>query len=327
MSYIESATSGGDPLNPASRDRLGGQPTHSPTKASVNRPATAARSDDEKARRKAALDKLLRDIDTSLDEANKANASGANRPKTKAHNMVRDLGERYRHRSELQRARAAAQKTFGVKPRKSGRKRAALMMGLGAMTLSTVAATGPELRTKSVPVIQDVSVDATRYRVHAAKIGASDAFKQALIEEEGVRQTVYRDVAGYPTVGGGHLIRSEDGLSVGDRISYDRVLDFLEDDLAIAEEGVRRLVGDLPIYQHEFDALLDLVYNVGEGNVSAQESPRLNAAIAAGDYETIADELRYPTAAGKKARGLEFRSERRVAIFEQASYEDPREQS
>ena len=77
----------------------------------------------------------------------------------------------------------------------------------------------------------------------------------------------------------------------------------------------------------DLDALLDLVYNVGEGNVSAQESPRLNAAIAAGDYETIADELRYTTAAGKKARGLEFRSERRVAIFEQASYEDPREQS
>jgi GH24 family phage-related lysozyme (muramidase) len=325
MSTIETATAGGDPLNPKQLRRSAvSTPKVARTPSNVAAPGPL-RSDADKARQKAALEKLLRDIDTSIDEANKANVSGQSRRKSKAHIMVRDLRDRFRHRSDLKRARKAAQKAFGVRSRPSGQKRAALMMGLGAMTLSTVAATGPDIRSKSVPVIQDASVDATRYRVHAAKISASDAFKQALIEEEGVRQTVYRDVAGYPTVGVGHLVRSHDGLNVGDRISYDQVLDFLEDDLAIAEEGVRRLVGDLPIYQHEFDALLDLVYNVGEGNVSERKSPRLNAAIEAGDYESIADELHYHHAAGKKARGLEFRSERRAAMFEQASYEDPRE--
>lgn len=327
MSTIEAATSCGDPLNPKPliRDAVSA-PTASKSGSLADNRVAGDRAAGDRARRKAALDKLLRDIDTSIDAANRPVAPGPVRNKSKAHAIVRDLRDRYRHRSALRRARKAAQKTFGIKARVSGRRRAALMMGLGAMTMSTVAATNDDVRTKSVPVIQDVSLDATQNRIHAAKISASDVFKQALIEEEGVRQTVYRDVAGYPTVGVGHLVRPQDNLNVGDRISYARVLDFLEDDIAIAEEAVRRLVGNLPIYQHEFDALVDLVYNVGEGNVSERKSPRLNAAIAAGDYETIADELNYTTAAGRVARGLEFRSERRAAIFQQASYEDPREQ-
>ena len=52
-----------------------------------------------------------------------------------------------------------------------------------------------------------------------------------------MRYTVYRDVAGYPTVGVGHLVESEDRLRVGDRISERRVLDFLDADLAEADRG------------------------------------------------------------------------------------------
>ena len=88
---------------------------------------------------------------------------------------------------------------------------------------------------------------------------------------------------------------------------------------------MRELVGDLPLYQHEFDALVDLVYNVGPGNVAEDESPRLNAAIQARDYDAIAAELNYTHAAGQVARGLQFRSERRENMFSEASYEDPRE--
>lgn len=171
------------------------------------------------------------------------------------------------------------------------------------------------------------TVDPTQTRVMAHKLSVSQSFKQALIEEEGVREVVYRDVAGYPTVGVGHLVLPEDGLYVGQRISYTRILDFLERDLAKAEAAVQRLVGDLKLYQHEFDALVDLVYNVGEGNVSPDESPRLNAAIAAGDYEAIADQLDYRHAGGKVAKGLAIRSERRAQIFMDASYDNPRVQT
>ena len=282
------------------------------------------KSDSQRAKEKAAVQRLLDGIDIP-EKSSSRSPSGKSRTKAQATNVVESLRERVEHRRELSRARRAVRKAFGVDTRPSARKRAALMMGLGAMTLGSVAATGSSRNIDRPAIVAPLSIDATKQRVHAMEISASEAFKQALIEEEGVRQTVYRDVAGYPTVGIGHLVLPEDGLRVGDTIEYDQVLDFLESDLDKAEDAVRRLVGDLPLYQHEFDALLDLVYNVGEGNVSEHKSPRLNAAINAGDYESIADELHYHHAAGKKAKGLEIRSERRSSMFEQASYENPRD--
>tara|TARA_R110002072_G_scaffold15856_15_gene62745 strand:+ start:78 stop:707 length:630 start_codon:yes stop_codon:yes gene_type:complete len=195
-------------------------------------------------------------------------------------------------------------------------------VGLAAFTAPSALRTGSDDSESSLTIGSD---DPTQNRIHASRISTSAQFKRALVQEEGVRQVVYRDVAGYPTVGVGHLIEPQDNLRVGDRVSKERVLGFLDGDIAEAEGHVRDLVGDLPLFQHEFDALVDLVYNVGRGNVSASESPRLNAAIDAGDYDRIASELDYTHAAGRVARGLEFRSERRAAIFVSASYEDPRE--
>ena len=161
-------------------------------------------------------------------------------------------------------------------------------------------------------------------RVDASHLKASDRMKRALAEEEGIRLEVYRDVAGYPTVGIGHLVLPQDDLQVGETITKKRAMDFLTHDLAKAEKAVARLLGDLPVYQHEFDALVDLVYNVGEGGVSEHRSPRLNEAVAQGDYDGIARELDYTSAGGATYRGLALRSERRAAIFEAADYENPR---
>jgi len=221
----------------------------------------------------------------------------------------------------MRRARASAKKALGVDPDMSVRKQASVLMSAGAVGLAAFTAPPVENHTGTTVTQLDF---AENVRQPALILAASDEFKNALIEEEGVRYTVYRDVAGYPTVGVGHLVQPDDGLRVGDRISEEQVLEFLENDLRTAERGVRQLVGDLRLHQHEFDALLDLVYNVGIGNVSPSESPRLNDAIARADYEAIADELHYTTARGKVARGLEFRSERRAQIFMNASYDDPR---
>lgn len=240
-----------------------------------------------------------------------------------AQKFLRRIRRHRRHRSDLKLARQAAQQVFGTKPSISTRKRATLMMGAGAMSLA--AFTGPPTSTSHANQQMVMSVEDNDIRKPTALLKASDAFKQALIEEEGVRYTVYRDVAGYPTVGVGHLITPQDNLRIGDRVSEDQVLKFLEQDLKIAERGVRTLASDLPLFQHEFDALLDLVYNVGLGNASEGKSPKLNAAIADGDYDGIAVELDYTHAGGKVARGLEFRSERRAQIFMDGTYENPRE--
>lgn len=193
----------------------------------------------------------------------------------------------------------------------------ALALSAGVMGLSTAAMPAPK-----PPPIESKKSERRR---PAALLTASDELLEAMIEEEGARRTVYRDVAGYPTVGVGHLVTRADHLEVGDRVSRDQVLDFLERDVAEAQQAVRRLVGDLPLAQNEYDALVDLAFNVGEGNLSAERSPGLNAAIAARDYEAIAAELDYHHAAGQMARGLVYRSVRRENIFLDASYADPRE--
>jgi len=274
----------------------------------------------------ARLEAILTDFNRPLDDIDWSRAPSRSGNNGKSKGIFERLNRQRRHRRDLRRARRAAYQAFHIKPKLSARRRATLMLGAGALGLT--AFTGPPKARKAFGIDEDmqrVVDDVAGVRKPAALMKASGTFKQALIEEEGVRYTVYRDVAGYPTVGVGHLILPEDDLQVGDRVDEAQVLQFLEHDLAKAEQGVRLLVGALPLHQHEFDALLDLVYNVGLGNVSENESPRLNTAIESRDYEAIAAELDYTHAGGKFARGLQFRSERRAKIFMKGRYGDPRQ--
>lgn len=221
----------------------------------------------------------------------------------------------------LRRKANADHVTAGNTIRRMRKRKAALAMSAAVMTVSPGMV---EFGRQAPAYVAAMHLDGFDVRLHPAQLRASEAMKEALAEEEGVRLTVYRDVAGYPTVGVGHLVTEADGLKVGDRITYGQALEFLERDLAHAEDAVARLTGDLPLFQNEFDALVDLVYNVGEGNVSQSESPRLNSAIAARDYDAIAAELDYFHAGGAFTDGLVYRSERRQAIFMNAAYDDPR---
>ena len=201
-------------------------------------------------------------------------------------------------------------------------RKAALALSAGVMGLSSAAMGTISAEPARAAAVQ---ADSPRVRLPARELRASQSLKEALVQEEGVRDTVYRDVAGFATVGCGHLVAPADGLRLGDRVSYDRILDFLEQDLAEAEAAIGRVAGDLPLFQHEYDALVDLVYNVGEGVLSAKKSPRLMEAIAAHDYDAMSRELEYKYAGGQLARGLAYRSMRRTRIFMNAAYDDPRE--
>lgn len=206
------------------------------------------------------------------------------------------------------------------------RRKAALALSAAAIGLGSgaFATTISASNTAENVTVEKVLPEAGLMRLDASQYTSSDRLKEAIAQEEGVRLTVYRDVGGHLTVGVGHRVTASDGLSLGDTISYDHAIDLLEQDLALAEGIVRDLVGDLPLFQNEFDALVDLVYNVGEGTVSAARSPSLNSAIAQGDHDAIAEQLVYQQSNGRFAPGLAYRSERRTAIFLHARYEDPR---
>jgi GH24 family phage-related lysozyme (muramidase) len=228
----------------------------------------------------------------------------------------REIDDR-RQRSAPPRARQRAALVYRMHQRK-----AALALSAGVVGLSGAAMGMISTEPARAAAVQ---ADTPLVRLPARELRASQSFKEALVQEEGVRDVVYRDVAGFPTVGVGHLVTPADGLRLGERVSYDTILDFLEQDLAEAEAAIGEIVGDLPLFQHEFDALVDLVYNVGPGALSVKKSPRLMEAIAAHDYDAMARELEYRYAGGQLARGLAYRSMRRTQIFLNAAYDDPRE--
>ncbi|BDI61447.1 lysozyme [Qipengyuania nanhaisediminis] len=250
------------------------------------------------------------------------------RERFRRHRQARNARREERSAARLDRDRSGP----SARPRRRRHKRTALALGMTSLSLagtSQMALSADPIAAASIPSPDPAALEPAdpSERRDANDLSVSDNLLDALVEEEGVRYDVYKDVAGYPTVGVGHLVLPRDNLRLGDTISHERAIRLLENDLKKAEDGVRRLVGNLPINQHEFDALADLVFNVGEGTVSAAKSPRLNAAIAAGDYEKIADQLHYTTARNKVARGLIYRSERRAQIFLSGEYGDPREKS
>ena len=149
-----------------------------------------------------------------------------------------------------------------------------------------------------------------------ANLKTDAAGKTFIKDHEGFRNDVYKDTAGNPTVGYGHLVTGSDQLKVGDEITAIQGDAFFESDVPKSEKGVREGVGELPLSQNEFNALTDLVFNVGPGGLTTDKSPNLMKAIAAGDYAGMSEQLKYTKdSAGNRPKGLVDRSEDRKQLF------------
>ena len=144
-------------------------------------------------------------------------------------------------------------------------------------------------------------------------------------EAEDLRFDVYGDTGEVLTVGWGHRVISNDKLEEGQIITIEQAEELFETDLREAEKTVRNLVGSkTQLSQPEFDALVDLAFNVGAGTLSKKKSPRLNRAIASEDndlkYFAMSNELRYTKdAKGVQQGGLIKRSAARKRKFTQGT--------
>jgi len=78
---------------------------------------------------------------------------------------------------------------------------------------------------------------------------------------EGCRLTVYKDIAGYKTVGLGHLVKPGEDFSGG--ITREQAEELLRQDVADAEAAIHRRV-TVPLTQNQFDALVDWVFNFSD---------------------------------------------------------------
>lgn len=126
---------------------------------------------------------------------------------------------------------------------------------------------------------------------------------------EKLRLRAYQDVPGGTwTIGYGHI----DGVEPGDRCTPEEAEDWLKLDLAETENYVKGVV-QVPLGQHQFDALVSLTFNMGIGNLMKSDVLRmLNRGNYAGAMRQFA---RHNTAKGKVERGLIRRRAAEMALF------------
>ena len=138
----------------------------------------------------------------------------------------------------------------------------------------------------------------------------SDRGLELIKEFEGLSFVEYKDVAGYPTIGYGHLMKS--GESYPDGITEEKAAELLRDDLAEAEEGVTRQI-TVDLNDNQFAALVSFTFNLGEGNL---KSSTLRKKLNSGDYDGAADEFpKWCYAGGKPFKGLLNRRNKERALF------------
>ena len=125
---------------------------------------------------------------------------------------------------------------------------------------------------------------------------------------EGFRPDAYPDAVNVNTIGFG----STEGVKLGDRITVERGLVMLAADVSRHEAGLRACIGDVPLYQREWDAYVSWTFNVGVG---AACGSTLVKKLRALDYVGACNELtRWNRAGNRVLRGLTIRRERERAL-------------
>lgn len=109
---------------------------------------------------------------------------------------------------------------------------------------------------------------------------------------EGLRLTPYKDVAGKPTIGIGHLIRKGEDFSAG--ITEEEAEAILQRDLISARTSVCTLI-KVTLSDNQFAALVDFTFNLGGAHL---QSSTLRRKINRGETDVRKEFMRWNKAAG-----------------------------
>ncbi len=130
---------------------------------------------------------------------------------------------------------------------------------------------------------------------------------------EGLELKAYRDSKGLPTIGIG-TTRYPDGTKVkmGDTCTKEQAYEWFRFDVARFEAFINRVI-KIPLNQNQFDALISLVYNIGETNFTeGTVDDKLNANQIEAALQTW---LKYVYSGGRKIDGLVNRRKAEVKLF------------
>lgn len=128
-------------------------------------------------------------------------------------------------------------------------------------------------------------------------------------EAEGCVLHVYKDVAGLPTIGVGHLIKAGEHFTTITQAQADALL---AQDILPAAACVSRVV-TVHLTQNQFDALVSFTFNLGCGALTGSTLLKL---LNSGNYAGAADQfLRWNKAEGRVVQGLTTRRETERTLF------------
>lgn len=146
----------------------------------------------------------------------------------------------------------------------------------------------------------------------------------ALLEQwEGFKLKLYKDSAGLPTIGVGHLLTKSE-LSSGkimingvpanytDGLTEQQVTDLLAQDVKPASAAVNKNV-TVPLNQNQFDALVSFSFNVG---IAAFTGSTLLKVLNQKQYDAVPNQLlRWTRAGGKVVQGLVNRRNNEIKLW------------
>lgn len=136
---------------------------------------------------------------------------------------------------------------------------------------------------------------------------------EALKEREGFESKAYKDTGGVWTIGYGTIKANGQRVEQGMECTQAEATQWLIDDLVWAQTAVNKSV-KVPLSQHQFDALVSFVYNIGE---DAFYKSTMLRKLNAKDYAGAAGEFdRWVMDNGKRVKGLENRRNSEQEQFE-----------
>jgi lysozyme len=99
-------------------------------------------------------------------------------------------------------------------------------------------------------------------RTHIAALTLSASSLVGIAVHEGYRSEAYIPVPGdRPTIGFGDA----QGVRIGDRTDPVRALIRLNQQADTFQKQMKSCIGNVPLYQHEWDAYVSLAFNIGSG--------------------------------------------------------------
>ena len=146
------------------------------------------------------------------------------------------------------------------------------------------------------------------------KMQISEEGKNLIKKFEGCELEAYKCAAGVWTIGYGHIKTAVEGMKI-DQATANELFD---EEMGEYETYVNTAV-TVPLSQNQFDALVSLVFNLGNGNLNASTMLKV---INSGDHAGVPAQIkRWNKAGGKVLDGLVRRREAEALLYQGAIWE------